>query len=53
MSDRNENNKLKLVQLQKDVLAGIKQLDQGKLKKLDDSAAKRIKARGRRMLRSK
>jgi hypothetical protein len=52
MSSQNKIRKKDLDELRKEVLAGIKQLDQGKSKELDESAAERIKARGRKMLRS-
>ena len=53
LEEQDRLKEMKLDELRKDVLAGIKQLDQGKSKELDESAVKRIKARGRKMLRSK
>lgn len=53
LEERDRLKEIKLQELRKDVLAGIQQLDQGKSKPLDESTAKRIKARGRKVLRSK
>lgn len=53
LEEQDRLKEMKLEELRKEVLAGLNQLDQGKAKPLDESAAKRIKARGRKMLRSK
>jgi len=53
LEEQDRLKEMKLEELRKEVRAGIKQLDQGKSKALDKSAAERIKASGRKMLRSK
>lgn len=53
LDERDRLKKMKLEEIRKEVLAGVEQLDKGLSKPLDESTARRIKKRGRKMLRSK
>ena len=53
LDEHDRLKEMKLEELRKEVLAGVGQLDKGLSKHLDESTAKRIKKRGRKMLSSK